>query len=110
MKNKIIMPTEAEDAKINVGIVADPATFELNDVEFQRMRPAAEVLPEIFGATIAAEILKPKAGRPRKGNPKVFTGIRLDVEVVDAFKATGKGWQTRINDALKDWLKTHSAV
>ncbi|MGD0962053.1 MAG: BrnA antitoxin family protein [Methylomonas sp.] len=25
-----------------------------------------------------------------------------------AFKATGKGWQTRMNSALKDWLKTHS--
>ncbi len=110
MSTNIIMPTEAEDAKINAGIAADPDTFELNDVEFQRMRPATEVLPEIFGTTIAAEMLKPKAGRPRKGNPKVFTGIRLDVEVVDAFKATGKGWQTRINDALKDWLKTHSAV
>jgi uncharacterized protein (DUF4415 family) len=110
MSTNIIMPTEAEDAKINAGIAADPDTFELNDVEFQRMRPATEILPEIFGTTIAAEMLKPKAGRPRKGNPKVFTGIRLDVEVVDAFKATGKGWQTRINDALKDWLKTHSAV
>ncbi|MCK6412739.1 MAG: BrnA antitoxin family protein [Azonexus sp.] len=28
--------------------------------------------------------------------------------MVDAFKATGKGWQTRMNAVLKDWLKTHS--
>ena len=32
----------------------------------------------------------------------------LDADVLAAFKATGKGWQTRIDDALNDWLKTHS--
>ncbi len=48
-----------------------------------------------------------RAGRPRAENPKVFTGIRLDAEVLEAFRATGKGWQTRMNEALKDWLKTH---
>lgn len=31
-----------------------------------------------------------------------------DAEVIAAFKATGEGWQTRMNDALKDWLQTHS--
>ncbi|WP_147492032.1 BrnA antitoxin family protein, partial [Burkholderia pseudomallei] len=33
--------------------------------------------------------------------------IRLDDDVLDAFKATGRGWQTRVNAALKEWLKTH---
>ena len=33
-----------------------------------------------------------------------------DADVVDAFKATGKGWQTRMNAALRDWLKAHSAA
>ncbi|TOZ63225.1 hypothetical protein DIJ60_07440, partial [Burkholderia pseudomallei] len=28
-------------------------------------------------------------------------------DVLDAFKATGRGWQTRVNAALKEWLKTH---
>jgi uncharacterized protein (DUF4415 family) len=27
--------------------------------------------------------------------------------VIQAFKATGRGWQTRMNEALKDWLSTH---
>ena len=35
----------------------------------------------------------------------MFTGIRLDADVIDTFKATGKGWQTRMNAALRDWLK-----
>ena len=34
--------------------------------------------------------------------------IRLSPNVVDSFKATGIGWQTRIDVALQDWLKTHS--
>jgi uncharacterized protein (DUF4415 family) len=33
--------------------------------------------------------------------------IRLSTEIISAFKATGRGWQSRINDALLDWLKEH---
>lgn len=51
-------------------------------------------------------------GRPQKPvtDLKVSTTIRLDREVLDTFKASGPGWQTRMNAALKDWLKTHSPV
>jgi uncharacterized protein (DUF4415 family) len=49
-----------------------------------------------------------KRGRPPSGAPrKQVTTIRLSPEVMAAFKATGTGWQTRIDAALKDWLKTH---
>jgi len=34
--------------------------------------------------------------------------VRFDVDVLEAFRASGKGWQTRMNNALKDWLKEHS--
>jgi uncharacterized protein (DUF4415 family) len=37
-----------------------------------------------------------------------LTTVRYDSDVIEAFKATGKGWQTRMNAALRDWLKTHS--
>ncbi len=40
-------------------------------------------------------------GRPKALNPKVQVTIRLDAEVVEAFKAEGPGWQTRINAALR---------
>lgn len=33
--------------------------------------------------------------------------IKLDEEVLEQFRATGQGWQTRINDALKEWLAEH---
>jgi len=48
-----------------------------------------------------------RRGRPRSGNPKVSTTIRFDKEVLDAFRSGGEGWQTRMNDALRDWLNQH---
>lgn len=47
---------------------------------------------------------------PQKAPPKISTTIRLSPDVVQAFRAGGDGWQTRIDAALKDWLRTHSAV
>lgn len=49
-----------------------------------------------------------RAGRPRTPSPKQPLTVRYDADVIAAFKATGKGWQTRMNDALREWLKTHS--
>ena len=47
-------------------------------------------------------------GRPKAEVTKERITIRLSPEVVDQFRATGDGWQTRMDAALKDWLKTHS--
>lgn len=41
---------------------------------------------------------------------KEQVAIRYSPEVLAAFRATGAGWQTRMNEALKDWLKTHPLV
>lgn len=54
-----------------------------------------------------------RPGRPAgsvKAEPKVSTTIRLSPDVVQAFRASGDGWQTRIDAALKDWLRTHSPI
>lgn len=85
----------------------DEENPEWTEADFARARAAAEVLPKIFGKDVAAEMLKSKRGRPVSATPKAHVNIRLDAEVVDAFRATGSGWQTRVNAALKDWLKTH---
>lgn len=45
-------------------------------------------------------------GRPRKTNPKKAVALRLDAEVVDAFRAQGRGWQTNINSILRGWLES----
>jgi uncharacterized protein (DUF4415 family) len=57
------------------------------------------------------QIAERRAGRPAgtvKAERKVSTTIRLSPEVINAFRSAGDGWQTRIDAALKDWLRTHS--
>lgn len=82
----------------------DKENPEWNEEDFQRARPAAEVLPELFGPEVASEMLKSR-GRPKATQTKTHFNIRLDTDVVESFKATGRGWQTRINKALREWLK-----
>ena len=45
-----------------------------------------------------------KRGRPRAKTPKVSTTLRLDADVVDGFRARGKGWQSAMNEALRQSL------
>lgn len=47
-------------------------------------------------------------GRPKAAVTKERITIRLSQEVVEQFRASGDGWQTRMDSALKEWLKTHS--
>ena len=81
-----------------------PVTYDddaprLTAAQLAEMKPAREVLsPEQFAAVTGR-------GRPKAASPKVPVTIRLDREVVEGFKATGKGWQTRINDVLLSALE-----
>jgi uncharacterized protein (DUF4415 family) len=52
--------------------------------------------------------LAKKRGRPAGSGTKEQVAIRFDLDVLAAFRAGGPGWQTRMNDALRDWLKTHA--
>jgi uncharacterized protein (DUF4415 family) len=63
------------------------------------MRPLKEVMPEFVAAW------RRSRGRPRTANPKTLVSLRLDSDVLDAFKAEGPGWQTRINKVLSDWAR-----
>lgn len=54
-------------------------------------------------ATAAAR----KRGRPAGSGQKEQVAIRLDRDVLAAFRADGPGWQTRVNQALRDWLAAH---
>ncbi|MDD2736946.1 MAG: BrnA antitoxin family protein [Desulfuromonadaceae bacterium] len=47
-----------------------------------------------------------RRGRPA-GKTKASQTVRFDLDVLAAFKATGKGWQTRMNEALRAYLKEH---
>jgi uncharacterized protein (DUF4415 family) len=59
-------------------------------------------------ALMRATIAKQRAGRPAGSGTKEQVAIRIDKDVLAAFRAAGPGWQTRMNAALKEWLKTHS--
>jgi uncharacterized protein (DUF4415 family) len=71
--------------------------------DFKRARPATEVLPALIGEKAANELFRGR-GRPAGEHEKVSTTVRLDKDVIDAFKAEGRGWQTRINQALRDHM------
>ena len=51
-----------------------------------------------------------RRGRPPLTDPKVSTTIRLSRDVIDHFKAGGRGWQTRIDEALREWIGEHGAA
>ena len=61
------------------------------------MKPVREIHPDI----------PPRVRGPQKSPPKRPVSLRLDGNIIDAFKATGRGWQTRMEGALRDWLKEH---
>jgi uncharacterized protein (DUF4415 family) len=105
-KRKFIMPTPDEDAAITAAALNDPDSPPLSDAFFKRARPAPEVLPEIVRKATAEALLK-KRGRPLGTGKKEQITVRFDTDIIEAFKARGEGWQTRMNDALKDWLQTH---
>jgi len=98
------LPTPEEDMTINAGIAADPDACELDAEWFAKAKPASEALTKDMYATLVAK--RPR-GRPKADETKVFTAIRLDADVLNAFKSTGKGWQTRVNLALRQYIHEH---
>ena len=89
LKPGTIIPTVAEDEVINRGIAADPDTYELGAADLKQMK---------------------RIGRPKAEVTKERITIRLSAGVLDDFRATGPGWQTRIDSALKEWLKEHRPI
>ncbi len=51
----------------------------------------------------------PRRGRPKAESTKISTTIRLDADVLEAFRATGPGWQSRINEALRQAMNKGAA-
>lgn len=86
--------SDAEEARVQAMIAGDPDAPEATDEQLARARPFADVFPAL------ADSIR-KGGRPRAERPKLAVSIRLDQDVVERFKATGPGWQSRMNDALR---------
>ncbi len=76
---------------------------ELTEEDFAQMRPFAEVFPHF------AESIRRARGK-QKAPTKVSTTIRLSSEVVEHFRHDGPGWQSRIDEALREWIAAHRAA
>ena len=90
LKAGTLLPTLAEDAAITAPELADPDAVPFTDAEWEQVKPLV------------------RRGRPLGSGSKAQVTLRLDVEVLEKFKASGDGWQTRINEALKSWVRTHA--
>ena len=72
---------------------------EWTDADFARARPFPEMFPEL------ARKLRAQGGRPRLARPKVHVGFRLAADVVEGIKATGKGYNARVERVLREALE-----
>ena len=74
----------------------DGEVRELTAEDFRHFRPTSEVLPELV------KLWRKRGERgPQKAPTKKQVTLRLDKDVVDRFRATGAGWQSRMNEALR---------
>ena len=88
LKDSHIFVTAEEDAAITAAALSDPDALPFTDAQWDEVKHLARL------------------GRPRSTSPlKQPTTIRLDADLLAAIKATGKGWQTRVNDVLREDLK-----
>ena len=87
-------PTDEEESEINQGIADDADAPELDDEWFANARPATEVVPHIV------EEYRRTRGQQKK-QVKQRVSIRLDADITDHFRASGPGWQTRLNETLR---------
>jgi uncharacterized protein (DUF4415 family) len=95
---EVYLPTDEEDKIINAGI--DDENPEWTEEMF-----AKAVRVKDLPTTVQSK-LRNVRGRQKVPTKERIT-IRLSPDVVSNFRATGAGWQTRIDAALRDWLKMH---
>lgn len=85
----------SRDPGRNDGPIDDDENPEWTEETFARARPPHEILsPEVLAAF-------PRTRGPQKKPTKRLVSLRLDQDVLDHFRATGRGWQARINEALR---------
>ena len=78
----------------------DEENPEWTRAEMRDARPALDVITEVFGPDAAAALRRAR-GRPAKPDRKVNQTLRLDPDVLEAYRLQGSGWQTRINAVLR---------
>jgi uncharacterized protein (DUF4415 family) len=87
----VVVPTLAQDRAINAAAKADPDAQPLTPKQLKSMVP-----------------LRTLRGRPKSANPKQLVSVRYSAEVLEYFKATGEGWQSRMDGVLRAYVTRHS--
>ncbi|MEZ5688708.1 MAG: BrnA antitoxin family protein [Caenibius sp.] len=90
--------TKPKYTQADMDAVSDNPELTADDIA--KARPFGEVFPEL------AKTIKVRG--PQKAPTKVSTTIRLSPEVIEHFRKSGRGWQSRIDNALKDWIGKHA--
>jgi uncharacterized protein (DUF4415 family) len=85
------MPTLEEDRLITLAAESDPDALPLTHEQMSAMVP-----------------MRVLRGRPKLTNKKQLVSIRYSPEVIDYFRASGAGWQARMDAVLKDYIEAHS--
>ncbi|MBT9590516.1 MAG: BrnA antitoxin family protein [Thiobacillus sp.] len=89
----VAMPSAEEDKTITAAARSDPDAQPLTPKQLKEMVP-----------------LRTLRGRPKSGNKKLLISVRYSPEVVAYFKSTGEGWQSRMNEALREYVEQHRAA
>lgn len=83
LKAGTLLPTPAQNIAITAAAMSDPDAVPFSDAEWMQVKPLV------------------RRGRPLGSGTKTQITLRLDTDVLEKFKASGDGWQTRINDVLR---------
>ena len=90
-RTAVVMPTNEEDAVIVAAAKADPDAQPLTPAQLKAMVP-----------------MRTLRGRPKSPNPKQLVSVRYSPEVLAYFKATGDGWQSRMDGVLRQYVARRS--
>lgn len=86
----IVMPSAAEDRAITAAAKADPDAQPLTPKQLAAMVP-----------------LRALRGRPKSAYAKQLVSVRYSPEVLEYFRSTGEGWQSRMDGALREYVARH---
>ena len=89
----VAMPTVEEDKAITAAARSDPDAQPLTPKQLKELVP-----------------LRTLRGRPKSNNKKLLVSMRYSPEVVAYFKSTGEGWQSRMDEALREYVEQHRAA
>lgn len=87
----LVMPSTAEDRKIVAAAKADPTAHQLTPSQLKAMVPIQAV-----------------RGRPKSEIKKQLVSVRYSPEVLEYFRSTGDGWQSRMDGVLRQYVARHS--